>query len=396
MPSFLQNTSFSLAGFDYVVGLALYFYLFAVFGWLIEMMYLATAGRGLINSGFLQGPVCPAYAAGVLIIYPFTLLFAPLPFWLQCILYALLATAVEFLAHFALEKLLNIRIWDYSDEFMNLQGRISLKYSAFWFVLVLVLVLVLQPAAITLIEWLEPATRYWLAGGLGLVLLADYVFSAVLFARMRARVSRVCAAFGLPEAEMQDLQFNRPRIMNEKKRVDRLLADPDYAALESATSAMLSSGEGLGRFGFKAEDYADITEHPAYSAWRDSSPENRATCNRFLHSAELAWAFCSSEGLDAKAAARGLLYAAYKAGTGSLVDRSIDFMTSQGRIYTAVRCDIRKPGRAERDVLFRYKWPLNLGPPHTAECLLASFAAKLVESREYRAVLGRVYDAARA
>ena len=76
-----MNTSFSLSGIDFWIGLILYFYLFAVIGWFVEMMYLSTSGRGLINSGFLQGPVCPAYAAGVLIIYPFTLLFAPLPFW---------------------------------------------------------------------------------------------------------------------------------------------------------------------------------------------------------------------------------------------------------------------------------------------------------------------------
>jgi len=355
------------------------------------MLYLSTAGRGLINSGFLQGPVCPAYAAGVLIIYPFTLLFAPLPFWLQCVLYAILATIVEYAAHITLEKILGIRIWDYSDEFMNLQGRISLKYTVFWFLLVLLLVLVLQPGAITLIEMLPQIVRYWLAGAFGVVLIGDYILSGVMFSTMYKRISRICEAFGLPDQEMHDLQFNRPRIMNEKKRLAKLFADPEYVKLDAYVTGALFTEDRFGSFGFDPADYSDIIGHARYEAWRNGSPENQAVYRRYLRIAELTYAFCSSIGLDGRRAARGVLLSAYKSNSKIVAERLIDFLFQQWRIVYAVYKDIGAIGGLERDVILRYKWPLNFGPPRTAECLVASFAEKIVESREYRGILKTLY-----
>jgi uncharacterized membrane protein len=369
----------------------LYFYLFAIAGWVTEMIYLSTSGRGLINSGFLQGPVCPAYAAGVLIIYPFTLLFSPLPFWLQAMLYAGLATAVEYAAHMTLEKILGIRIWDYSDEFLNLHGRISLKYTVFWFVLVLLLVLVCQPAAITFIESLSPMTRHWAAGIVGVLLVADYIFSALMFSTMSKRIARICELFGLPASRMQDLQFNRPRIMNEKKRLAKLLADPVYSALEADVAARLFAGDHFESLGFEAGRYARIIDHPAYRSWREGSPDNSAAFIRFKRIAELAYAFCQSIGLDGDAAARGMLLAAYKSNQPGPAVRMVDFFLPQGRILYEVYKDIGQIDRKARDVLLRYTWPLNFGPPLTAECLMASFAEKLVNSREFRRGLKHIY-----
>jgi len=396
MPAFMQNTSFSLTGLDFWVGMLLYFYLFAIVGWVIEMIYLSTSGRGLINSGFLQGPVCPAYAAGVLIIYPFTLLFMPLPFWLQAILYAGLATAVEYSAHMTLEKILGIRIWDYSDEFLNLHGRISLKYTIFWFVLVLILVLVWQPAAITFIEALSPETRHWAALIVGFLLVADYIFSAVMFSTMTKKIARICGIFGLPGPQMQDLQFNRPRIMNEKKRLAKLLEDPVYSSLEADVSARLFAGDRFDALGFDLARYAQIIDHPAYRSWREGAPENTMTFNRFKRTAELAFAMCNSIGLDGDAAARGMLLAAYKSNQNGPAVRMVDFFLPQGRILYEVFKDIGSIDRKARDVLLRYKWPLNFGPPLTSECLVASFAEKLVNSREFRAELKLIYAKALA
>jgi uncharacterized membrane protein len=394
MSLLFESAHFSLAGSDLIIGFVLYFYLFAVFGWLVEMIYLATSGRGLINSGFLQGPVCPAYAAGVLIIYPATLLFAPLPFWAQCILYVGLATIVEYTAHLTLEKILGMRIWDYSDEFMNYQGRISLKYTFFWFILVLLLVLVLQPAAIALIESLSSLTRLRVAGILGTVLIIDYILSAVMFFRMTKRIRRVCSKFGLPDKEMQDLQFNRPRIMNEKKRLAKLSADPEFVAFEQEVSRRLFSGEQLDTLGFQLGDYSDIIDHPRYRTWRVASAKSTLTYYTYLRIAELTYAFCLSEDLDGKAAARGMLLSAYRSDSMQPAVRLIDFLIPQARIMLAVFRDIGPIGRIERDVLLRYKWPLNFGPPLTPECLIASFAEKLVHSREFRKVLSSLYPEA--
>lgn len=394
MPELFAFSHFTLKGLDFWVGLLLYFYIFAVVGWFIEMIYLSTSGRGLINSGFLQGPVCPAYAAGVLIIYPFTIWFAPLPFVVQIVLYAALATAVEYLAHFSLEATLGIRIWDYSDEFMNFQGRISLKYTIFWLFLVLFLVMVMQPAAITFIQWLPTTVRFRLALFLGAVLVVDYILSALLFSGMTRRIKSVCTAFDLPWAEMQDLQFNRPRIMNEKKRLAKLMADPVYAGLNMEVKRRLFEGEMADYLDFDIANYADIVENNSYRLWRSSSATAEHAYRRFRRAAELAKAFCDRVGLDGNAAARGLLMAAYTSDKQGPVVKVFDILLPQRRVLFNGTRNLGPISRVERDVILRYTWPLNFGPPRTHECLVASFAEKLVNSEEFRHVLRRLYGKA--
>jgi uncharacterized membrane protein len=396
MPTFLQTSNFTEGGLDLAIGLALYFFLLSIVGWFIEMGYLATARRGLINSGFLQGPVCPAYAVGALIIYPFTLLLAPFPFWVQCGSYVILSTIVEYLAHFSLEKILGIRVWDYSDEFLNFQGRISLKYTFFWFVLVLLLVFVLQPASVFIVESIPVALRLPIAVVFALVFLADIILSAVLFSTMTRRIMELCKAFSLPEAEMKDLQFNRPRIMNEQKRLAKLYSAPAYVELDKAITGKLFGSEEPVRFAFDPGAFGAILTHPKYLEWKDSSLEALDIHRRYLRIAELTFAFCTSQGLRAEAAARGVLFSAYRSGPRARLEKTAAYFFPQRRVLMRIKAAFGEIGPVERDVILRYKWPLNFGPPWTHECLLASFAEKLVQSREFRAQLAALYDEGQA
>jgi uncharacterized membrane protein len=43
------------------------------------------------------------------------------------------------------EAILGIRLWDYSDQMLNINGRVSLKHSFFWGVLGVVLVRWIHP-----------------------------------------------------------------------------------------------------------------------------------------------------------------------------------------------------------------------------------------------------------
>jgi uncharacterized membrane protein len=401
MNIFFASPHFSLQGFDFYIGLFLYFGCFCILGWFVEMCYLATSGRGLINSGFLQGPFCPAYAAGVVIIYPFTVLFGGQPLWLQAIVYAGLATIIEYVAHLSLEKILGIRIWDYSDEFMNLNGRISLKYTIFWFILVMMLVLIIQPFVIWFIESIPVNIRHWVAGIFAVLLTLDYLVSAILYSGMKKKIQKICTVLDLPLGSMQELQFNRPRIMNEKKRLAKLFKDGDYVelncrieqALFSVPSATEAADKGRYAFGFDPTCYTDILDNEVYRNWRTSNDKRQWIYRRYLRIAELAWYFCRLLELDGDAAARGVLMAAFRSDAEAFHTHIVDFFVPQRRILLAVKRRIGPVGRIEKDIILRYKWPLNLTSPHTGECLCASFAEKLVQSREFRKELARLYQA---
>ena len=46
-----------------------YFFVYAFLGWCVEVIFQAVAKGLIINRGFLNGPVCPIYGCGVIVIF---------------------------------------------------------------------------------------------------------------------------------------------------------------------------------------------------------------------------------------------------------------------------------------------------------------------------------------
>lgn len=131
-----MNISFS----DFV----LYFMLYSCLGWICEVIYCSIPTKKFVNRGFLAGPYCPIYGFGALII-----LFLLQPFKgnpLLLFVFAVIATTMlEYVTSWAMEALLGIRLWDYSNRKMNLNGRICIKNSLIFGVLGVIVTYLVHP-----------------------------------------------------------------------------------------------------------------------------------------------------------------------------------------------------------------------------------------------------------
>ena len=121
-----------------------YFTVYAFMGFVLETVYRSVMVRKLVYPGFLYGPWLPIYGTGLLVVVG---LLSPFKgrVWLFLILAFLLTSALEYGTGWLLETLLGMRLWDYRDRFLNLQGRISLSYSLGWTVLSGVFVYFIHP-----------------------------------------------------------------------------------------------------------------------------------------------------------------------------------------------------------------------------------------------------------
>lgn len=109
--SFFVNTM--VCGFSLYQILA-FFLIYSCLGWCLEVIYAAVSTGQLVNRGFLNGPVCPIYGFGMIIVL-FTL--SPLADNLL-LLYlggVILPSVLELVGGWALYKLYHTRWWDYSD-----------------------------------------------------------------------------------------------------------------------------------------------------------------------------------------------------------------------------------------------------------------------------------------
>jgi len=128
-----------------------FFLIYSFFGWCLEVVYQAIEHGKFINRGFLNGPYCPIYGFGVIIV---TGALDPIKSNAVLLFFGsvILTSILEFITGFVLEKIFHMHWWDYSEEKFNLSGYICLKFSLLWGVACLVVVRIIHPTVTVFVD----------------------------------------------------------------------------------------------------------------------------------------------------------------------------------------------------------------------------------------------------
>ena len=132
-----------------------YFVVYSFIGWCTEVCFCSVSTGKFVNRGFLNGPVCPIYGFGmVIVIYILT----PVTENLFLLFFGsmILASALELVTGWALKKLFHTSWWDYSDKPFNLGGYICLGYSFYWAFGGVLMMRVIHPMIADLIAKINP------------------------------------------------------------------------------------------------------------------------------------------------------------------------------------------------------------------------------------------------
>lgn len=109
-----------------------YFAIYSVLGYVLETLFaLVMYGKLESRQGFLYGPVCPIYGVGAIIMIIALQKFKKNGYTLFLGGF-LVGSVVEYIISLIGEIFLNVRWWDYSDRFLNINGRICFLYSLYW------------------------------------------------------------------------------------------------------------------------------------------------------------------------------------------------------------------------------------------------------------------------
>lgn len=121
-----------------------YFMIYSFLGWAMESIFVSVKSKKWVNRGFINGPFCPIYGTGALLIL---LSLRPVADNLPLLFLGgfLIATAVEYVIGVAMEKLFHATWWDYSEKPFNIKGHVCLERSAEWGMLSVFVVRVIQP-----------------------------------------------------------------------------------------------------------------------------------------------------------------------------------------------------------------------------------------------------------
>jgi len=108
-----------------------FYFIYAIIGWVVEVIYHVVKQGTVVNRGYLNGPVCPIYGFGMIAVIA---CLGPYQDnnYLVFVGGMILATIIEFIGGYALFHFFHQRWWDYTKEPFNIGGYICPRYAILW------------------------------------------------------------------------------------------------------------------------------------------------------------------------------------------------------------------------------------------------------------------------
>lgn len=177
--------------------IAFLFFCGSLIGWCIEVFYRRFCSsinneKKWVNPGFLVGPYLPLY--GFSLITLFIMSHIPVGFidsvWGQKIflflLMAIVITIIEYVAGLIFIKGMNIKLWDYTNEWGNIKGIICPKYSFFWLCLSAIYYFLIHPYITDALDWLAGHLAFsFVVGFFYGIFVIDLCYSMQIMVKIR-------------------------------------------------------------------------------------------------------------------------------------------------------------------------------------------------------------------
>lgn len=307
--SFFLNTT--VCGFSFYHILA-FFLIYSCLGWCVEVVYAAATTGQLVNRGFLNGPVCPIYGFGMILVLFFL---TPLEDDLL-LLYlggVILPSALELVGGWALYKLYRTRWWDYTDKPFNIGGYVCLEFSLMWGVGAMVMVKVIHPTIAALVNILPPLAGFVLMCLLYAVYAADVVATAIAasdLARELDALEKVADSMHAVSDAMTEILGTTALDMDQK--MDESLLQFKLAAAEARDSYdKLSPREAASAMRTRADEAMEAARRVSRTARLNAAEAAKAVKLAAQGKAEQTAAFLQLEQLKEELAARAQIMQAH-------------------------------------------------------------------------------------
>ncbi len=179
-----MNNNYTNLSTNNYIKLILYFFIFSFTGWLLETAYCYSQIGSYIKRGFLYGPICPIYGFGALILIVFLSKYKNKSFNLF-ISAAVVCSVFEYLVSYILDAVFSLKWWDYSSEFLNLNGRISILFSFSWGIIAIIFINhafpFIEKHLFNILNKVTLKKQFILSFTMIFLLLTDLIFSCIKY-----------------------------------------------------------------------------------------------------------------------------------------------------------------------------------------------------------------------
>lgn len=204
----------------------LYFFIYAIIGYISEVIYCGILDKRVTNRGFLHGPYLPIYGFGALLVVVPLMYFDAHPVLVFFVAF-FLTSALEYVTSFLLEKIFNTKLWDYSKKFANIHGRVCLLNSTLFGIMGLGATYYLHPTLTRFVSSIPLGVLNPLSSVLLLGLGIDTTSSIYRMTSFQKQLAEFRIRIKELESRLELLAKQRttPSLENLRARLDSELAD---------------------------------------------------------------------------------------------------------------------------------------------------------------------------
>lgn len=179
----------------------LWLMIYSFFGWIYESILCSITSGSLVNRGFLNGPVCPVYGFGALVVILAFWREPNIQVWNLFFSSMVLTCTLEYLTSWAMEKLFHARWWDYSQYRFNINGRVCLLGAVAFGAFSVLLIKVVHPRVSAFVDGFSPAAITAASAALFLTGAADCMVTVRHILALNGRLAEIQAAIDAYRAQ---------------------------------------------------------------------------------------------------------------------------------------------------------------------------------------------------
>ena len=168
----------------------LLFLMYAILGWIVEVINAYIQKKKFVNRGFLIGPYCPIYGVGMLAIISLLQEYTG-NYIVLFILSMTICMVLEYLTSYFMELIFKARWWDYSNKKFNINGRICLETAIPFGLGGMLIMYVINPIFVGFINWLSDNTLLILGISLMTIFVIDLIVSFFVVIKFRNMSDKV-------------------------------------------------------------------------------------------------------------------------------------------------------------------------------------------------------------
>ena len=197
----------------------MYFILYSFAGWLLESVSKSIIEKKLVNSGFLNGPICPIYGLGAIIMTLFLSFLKDNPVLLFIAAFFILSIW-EYIVGVVLEKLFKVKYWDYSHLKFNIQGRVCLKNSIYWGILGVAFICFVHPFVQSNVESIQINILLAIDIIVSVLLIFDVIISVKDAINFETAINKINELGEVIKEKLEELNIKNRKNSEEKSHIE--------------------------------------------------------------------------------------------------------------------------------------------------------------------------------